>query len=119
MFPVQMKTQVQGKTYRTVLQYIDSSGKEHKRELTGTAEEGDSRLRLEVKAVLAGMERMARPSEITIKTCCGYIKTGFDYMDTWKENNWLKAGGKQVANRDLWVKLEEKSRGHRINVYIV
>ena len=118
MVPVQLQTKVDGKRYKATLRCVQGK-QEHIREVSGTGEPGDSRLRLELKAVLICMERMVKPSEITVKTECGYIKTGFEFMDSWKTKNWTKSGGKPVANKDLWEKLEELCRMHKVSVYIL
>lgn len=117
MIPVQMSTRVEGKAYQASLRCVIGD-KEYVRKVSGESEKGESRLRLELRAVLIGMERMAKPSEITIKTGCSYIRTGYTYMETWRQSNWVKSDGKPVANADLWRRLEELSRAHRITVFL-
>lgn len=119
MFLVRLSTQVDKKDYKAILKYTNRQG-EHVREYIEVGEPGESNLRLELKAVLMGIEKLKKQSEITIKTRCGYIKTGFDYLDNWKENNWTKPNGKPVANVDLWKKLEEfkKKHSHKIIVCV-
>ena len=64
-------------------------GQEHIVQTKGSGEPKDSRQRLELLAVLAGLSRMVKPSEITIKGS-GYIKTGFQYLNTWQKADWKK-----------------------------
>lgn len=65
----------------------------------GSGEPKDSRQRLELLAVLAGLSRMVKPSEITIKGS-GYIKTGFQYLSTWQ-------------------KVAEAAKIHKITIFLI
>lgn len=73
---------------------------------------------LELLAVLAALSRMVKPSEITIKGS-GYIRTGFQYLDTWKKSDWKKSNGKPVANEDLWQLVAEETKIHKITVFLI
>lgn len=84
----------------------------------GIGEPKDSRQRLELLAVLAALSRMVKPSEITIKGS-GYIRTGFQYLDTWKKSDWKKSNGKPVANEDLWQLVAEETKIHKITVFLI
>lgn len=84
----------------------------------GIGEPKDSRQRLELQAVLAALSRMVKPSEITIKGS-GYIRTGFQYLDTWKKSDWKKSNGKPVANEDLWQLVAEEAKIHKITVFLI
>ena len=78
----------------------------------------DQHQRLELLAVLAALSRMVKPSEITIKGS-GYIRTGFQYLDTWKKSDWKKSNGKPVANEDLWQLVAEETKIHKITVFLI
>lgn len=71
-------------------------GQEHIVQTKGSGEPKDSRQRLELLAVLAGLSRMVKPSEITIKGS-GYIKTGFQYLNTWQKADWKKVKRKSSS----------------------
>lgn len=93
-------------------------GKEYIVKTKGIGEPKDSRQRLELQAVLAALSRMVKPSEITIKGS-GYIRTGFQYLDTWKKSDWKKSNGKPVANEDLWQLVAEEAKIHKIIVFLI
>ena len=95
-----------------------SGGKEYIVKTKGIGEPKDSRQRLELLAVLAALSRMVKPSEITIKGS-GYIRTGFQYLDTWKKSDGKKSNGKPVANEDLWQLVAEETKIHKITVFLI
>ena len=117
MIPVQISTKLEGKVYTATLRCV-LKGKEHIAQAEGKGDPKDSRQRLELLAVLAGLNRMVKPSEITIKGS-GYIKTGFEYLDAWEKAEWKKANGKPVANADLWKQAAEAAKIHKITIFLI
>lgn len=117
MIPVQISTKLEGKAYTATLRCV-VKGEEHVAQTKGNGEQKDSRQRLELLAVLAGLSRMVKPSEITIKGS-GYIKTGFQYLNTWQKAEWKKSNGKPVANADLWQKVAEVTKIHKITIFLI
>ena len=112
MIPVQISTKLEGKVYTATLRCV-LKGEEHVVQTKGSGEPKDSRQRLELLAVLAGLSRMVKPSEITIKGS-GYIKTGFQYLNTWKKSN-----GNPVDNAYLWQKVAEAAKIHKITIFLI
>lgn len=117
MIPVQISTKLEGKTYTATLRCV-IKGKEHIIKTKGIGEPKDSRQRLELLAVLAALSRMIKPAEITIKGS-GYIRTGFQYLDTWQKADWKKSNGNPVANADLWQKVAEVAKNHKITIFLI
>lgn len=117
MIPVQISTKLEGETYTATLRCV-LKGQEHIVQTKGSGEPKDSRQRLELLAVLAGLSRMVKPSEITIKGS-GYIKTGFQYLSIWKSAGWIKSNKKPVANADLWQKVAEAAKIHKIKIFLI
>lgn len=117
MIPVQISTRLEGKVYTATLRCV-LKGEEHVVQTKGSGEQKDSRQRLELLAVLAGLSRMVKPSEITIKGS-GYIKTGFQYLNTWQKADWKKSNGNPVANADLWQKVAEAAKIHKITIFLI
>ena len=117
MIPVQISTSLEGKVYTATLRCV-LKGKEYIVKTKGIGEPKDSRQRLELLAVLAALSRMVKPSEITIKGS-GYIRTGFQYLDTWKKSDGKKSNGKPVANEDLWQLVAEETKIHKITVFLI
>ena len=117
MIPVQISTRLEGKVYTATLRCV-LKGEEHVVQTKGSGEPKDSRQRLELLAVLAGLSRMVKPSEITIKAS-GYIKTGFNYLQAWQDASWKRSNGKPVANADLWQKVAEAAKNHNITIFLI
>lgn len=117
MILVQISTHLEGKVYTATLRCV-LKGQEHIVQTKGSGAPKDSRQRLELLAVLAGLSRMVKPSEITIKGS-GYIKTGFQYLSTWQKADWKKSNGNPVANADLWQKVAEAAKIHKITIFLI
>ena len=91
--------------YGTILSYTDSKGQTHIRELSQGYEKTTNN-RMELMAVIAGLEALNRPCEVEI------------YSDSWIDN-WIKKGWKRgknetVKNTDLWKRLLEAAKPHRM-----
>ncbi len=54
------------------------------------------------------MERIKEPCEICIYAENGYL-AAVENLTEWKKNDWKTTRGKEVANKELWMKIEEKS----------
>ena len=60
--------------------------------------------------------KLKKNSEITIYTDSKYVKDGItDWIKKWRLNNWKSASKKPVKNKDLWVKLDDTCKKHKIN----
>ncbi len=64
--------------------------------------------RMELTAVIRGLEALKKPSPVTITTDSKYVLDGITaWMPNWKKRNWRTAGKKPVKNLELWQKLDE------------
>ncbi len=69
--------------------------------------------RMELTAVIHGLNALTKPSEVTIFTDSQYVKNGIEqWISQWKARGWRTSAGKPVANQDLWVLLEEALGRH-------
>ncbi len=118
MYEVQMRTKVEGLDCYCTLEFLDAKGKEHRMEVHELAGSGESRFSRDIRSVLIGLQRMRKPSHITVYTSAGYIKTGLEYMGKWADAGWKKANGKQVSNKELWEKVQKEARGHSLSVIL-
>ena len=85
-------------------------GKE--RELSG-GETLTTNNRMELTAVIQGLNALNKPCEVTIFTDSQYVKNGIEqWISQWKARGWRTSAGKPVANQDLWVLLEESLHRH-------
>jgi ribonuclease HI len=76
--------------------------------------------RLELLAVVRGLESLDQPSRVTIITSGRYVQAGIAYgLDEWRSNDWMWESYGQmvpVKNQDLWQRLDRAMRFHRLEV---
>lgn len=74
--------------------------------------------RLELLAVVRGLEALEQPSHVTLVTPSKYVARGLSYgLADWRENNWnWEHHGQMVPikNRDLWQRLDRALAFHRV-----
>jgi ribonuclease HI len=100
--------------WRFVLQSIDGSSR-----LEATdAEPAVRGERLELLAVVRGLEALEQPSRVTLVTPSKYVARGLSYgLADWRENDWnWEHHGQMVPikNRDLWQRLDRAMAFHRV-----
>ncbi len=84
------------------------------KELFG-AEPQTTNNRMELAAVINGLEALTRPSLVRITTDSQYVKNGIStWIHAWKKNGWRTAARKPVKNIDLWQRLDELVSGHQV-----
>lgn len=71
--------------------------------------------RMELLAAINALESLARPSTITVVTDSAYVKNGVTgWIFGWKKNGWKTAAKKPVKNVELWQRLDEAQRRHKV-----
>jgi ribonuclease HI len=71
--------------------------------------------RMELMAVIEGLNALNRPCRVRLFTDSQYVKNGIEtWMGGWKQKGWKTAAGKPVANQDLWQRLDEARTRHRV-----
>ena len=66
--------------------------------------------RMEMMAVIKGLENIKENSNIIIYTDSKYVKDGItNWIFNWKKNNWKNSQNKDVKNKDLWLILDIKT----------
>ena len=64
--------------------------------------------RMEMIAVIKGLENIPENSNIVIYTDSKYVKDGItNWIFKWKNNNWKNSQKKDVKNKDLWLILDK------------
>ena len=98
------------------------------REISG-AEPSTTNNRMEIYAVIAGLEKLKERCDVTVYSDSAYTVNAFNegWLYGWMKNGWKKADGKPVQNVELWQRLYElvrfhevrfvKVKGHADNVY--
>lgn len=103
-------------TWRFALHAADGSAKlearDHEPEAHGE--------RLELLAVVRGLEALEQPSHVTLWTSSRYVRRGLAYgIEEWRRNDWTwESFGEMVPvkNGDLWRRLDRALRFHRLDV---
>jgi len=63
--------------------------------------------RMELTAVIRGLDELADGSTVVVTTDSEYCVKGLnEWMDGWKKRGWRKADRSPVMNRDLWEQLD-------------
>ncbi len=71
--------------------------------------------RMELMAVICGLEALKRPSRVIVTTDSQYVKNGItQWIHNWKRNGWKTSAKKPVKNADLWQRLDEAAARHDI-----
>ena len=96
--------------YGAILVY---NGKE--KELSG-GEAQTTNNRMELTAVIAALEALKEPCEITLTTDSKYVSDGIlqGWAKGWRARGWKKADGKPALNPDLWSRLLDLLNIHNV-----
>ena len=63
--------------------------------------------RMELLAVIHGLTKIKEGDSVRVNTDSMYVKNGItSWINKWVENGWKTAAKKDVANKDLWVRLQ-------------
>ncbi len=71
--------------------------------------------RMELLAVIAGLEALKRPCDVKVTTDSNYVVKGMsEWIHSWRRNNWRNSQKKEVLNRDLWERLLRAAGPHTV-----
>lgn len=106
--------------YGTILQYVDTSGTLHERELSAGYKKTTNN-RMELMAVIVGLEALNRPCEVEVYSDSKYVIDAFEknWVDSWLKNGWKNSQKKPVKNIDLWKRLLEAKKQHQVHFHWV
>ncbi|MEX0677216.1 MAG: RNase H family protein [Pirellulales bacterium] len=101
--------------WRFVLQSVDGS-----QQFEAADDEPDvAGERLELLAVVRGLEALEQPSRVTLVTPSKYVNRGLTYgLDEWRANDWQwEHYGEMVPvkNRDLWQRVDRALLYHQLD----
>lgn len=93
----------------------DSTGKEMQR---SGGEKHTTNNRMELTAVIRGLEVLKRPCQVQLFTDSEYVGKGVsEWMPKWKANGWRRGRGanaQPVKNEELWRSLDELCAKHNV-----
>ena len=86
----------------------------HEKELSG-GEADTTNNRMELLAVIHGLEALKRPVRVRICTDSQYVMRGItEWLASWKRRGWKTADRQPVKNVDLWQRLEAALTPHQV-----
>lgn len=86
----------------------------HEKEMFG-GEQATTNNRMELTAVIRGLEALKRPCRVELYTDSQYVVKGMtEWLQGWKQKNWRNSAKEPVKNVDLWQQLEQVAAPHQI-----
>ncbi|MEO8974398.1 MAG: ribonuclease HI [Casimicrobiaceae bacterium] len=86
----------------------------HEKELFG-GELATTNNRMELTAVIRGLQSLTRDCDVAVWTDSQYVKNGIEtWIHNWKRNGWKTADKKPVKNAELWRELDGEATRHRV-----
>jgi ribonuclease HI len=71
--------------------------------------------RMELTAAIEALGALSRPCAVDLHTDSQYVKGGITgWIHGWKKNGWKTADKKPVKNVDLWLRLDEALKRHKV-----
>lgn len=84
------------------------------------AEPDTTNNRMELLAVIRGLETLTRPASVEVVSDSTYVTKGVaEWLRKWKANGWRRREGahwKEVKNEDLWRQLDALLARHRVRM---
>ena len=78
-------------------------------------EQNTTNNRMELTAVIKGLEALKKSCKVVITTDSKYVLSGItEWLPNWKKRNWKTASKKPVLNVELWQRLDELVLSHEI-----
>jgi ribonuclease HI len=87
---------------------------EHEKELSG-ADADTTNNRMELTAAISALETLTRPCRVVLTTDSQYLVKGMtEWISGWVKKGWVNSRKEPVLNRDLWERLLELTRTHKV-----
>lgn len=101
--------------YGAILTYEDQKGTLHTRELSGGYKKTTNN-RMELMAVLKGLEALTKSCEVEVYSDSKYVTDAFNknWIEGWIKKNWKRGKNEPVKNIDLWKRLLELMKPHKV-----
>lgn len=101
--------------YGTILEYMDTKGKLHIKELSGGYVRTTNN-RMELMAVIAGLEALNRSCDVEVYSDSQYVVNAFNqhWVDGWMKKGWKRGKNEPVKNIDLWKRLLAAKEPHKV-----
>ena len=71
---------------------------------------------MELMGAIAGLEALKRPCTVRLYTDSRYVLDGATkWIHGWKKNGWRTGDRKPVKNVELWQRLDDAARAHKVH----
>ncbi|MDR0753183.1 MAG: ribonuclease HI [Holosporaceae bacterium] len=72
--------------------------------------------RMEMISAIRALEELENFLDVELYTDSQYLINGITkWISSWEKNNWMTSTKKAVKNKELWIKLRELSKRHKIS----
>ncbi|MBQ7743413.1 MAG: ribonuclease HI [Lachnospiraceae bacterium] len=101
--------------YGAVIKYVDKSGIEKRLELK-EAFESTTNNKMELLSAIVALEKLKEPCEVTLTSDSKYLVDAFnqDWISEWIDTDFRRGKTTEVKNIDLWERLIDLSKKHKI-----
>ena len=101
--------------YGAVLQFIDSKGVLHEKELSAGYKKTTNN-RMELIAAIVALEELTKPCEVDLHSDSKYLVDAFNqhWIDSWIKKGWKRGKNEPVKNIDLWKRLLKAKEQHKV-----
>lgn len=101
--------------YGTVLEYRDTKGNLHTKELSRGYRKTTNN-RMELMAAIAGLEALNRPCQVNLYSDSKYLVDAFNqhWIENWVRKGWKRGKNEPVKNIDLWKRLLTAKEPHQV-----
>ena len=106
--------------YGAVLQFIDSTGKLHERELSAGYRKTTNN-RMELMGVITALKALNRPCQVNLYTDSQYVVNAIEkgWAKKWQANGWMRNKKDKALNPDLWQSLLDLLEIHQVTFHWV
>lgn len=106
--------------FGTVLEYIDSKGELHTKEISQGYKKTTNN-RMELMAAIAGLEALNRPCDVELYSDSQYVVNAFNqhWIEGWVKKGWKRGKNEPIKNSDLWKRLLKAKESHRVTFHWV
>lgn len=87
-----------------------------KEKILSGGEENTTNNRMELMAVIMGLESVKENQNIKVYSDSAYVVNAFNqnWLSNWQKNNWKTSGKSEVLNKDLWQRLLKVVEKHNV-----
>lgn len=88
---------------------------ENRKEISG-GETPSTNNRMEIMAAIAALESLKEACEVDLYSDSAYLVNAFkqEWLENWQRNGWKTSKKQPVENQDLWQRLSQQTKKHKV-----